>query len=398
MTIKFNNFEEKKKAFADATTNGTEEEQSQALNEMLESLAQDVQSDILNQVNTQMADNVALQSRGQNVLTSEETKFFNAVIEEGGFKETDTLPKTTQERIFEEIVKDHPLLSEIGIQNLGAVTEFIYSNDPSGQAVWGDLFEGIKGQLNSTFRKEKITHLKLTAFVPIAKDMLKLGPAWIERYVRTIIREAMRAGLERGYVAGRGAAQSEPIGLLKHVDTETGAVTDKTAVGTLTFEPGRTVINELKGVVKKLAEKLKSDGTVADHPRKVAGKIVMVTNPFDTFDIQANATVQNANGVYVTNLPFNPIMTESVFVPEGKVLFFVKGEYIAAVGGGVQTNRYKETLALEDADVFIAKQYATGKPKDNNAAQVYNLDLYGTTTTTTSSTTTTSTTSTTTTA
>ncbi|WP_112181383.1 phage major capsid protein [Paraliobacillus zengyii] len=375
MPIKFNNFEEKKQDFAKATANGTEEEQTAALNSMLESLANDVQGHILDQVNTQMADNVALQSRGQNVLTSAESKFFNAVIEEGGFKETDTLPETTQERIFEDIVKEHPLLSAIGIQNLGAVTEFIYSNDPEGAAVWGPLFSEIKGQLNATFRKEKIEQLKLTAFVPIAKDMLKLGPAWVERYVRTLISEAMKVGLEKGYVTGRGMNQNEPTGLLKTVDTETGAVTDKASAGTLTFEPGRTTINELKRVVKKLAEKLKQDGSVADQPRKVAGKVVMVTNPFDTFDIQANATTQNANGVYVTNLPFNPIMTESVFVPEGKVLFFVKGEYIAAIGGGVETNRYKETLALEDADVFIAKQFATGKPKDNNAAQVYNLEL-----------------------
>lgn len=383
----FNTFEEEKQNFAKATQEGTPEEQSEALNKMLNALANDVEKDILSQVNTQMADNVALQSRGQNVLTSEETKFFNAVIEEGGFKETDTLPETTQERIFEDIEKDHPLLNAIGIQNLGAVTEFIYSNDPEGAAVWGPLFDEIKGQLNATFRKEKIEQLKLTAFVPIAKDMLKLGPKWIERYVRTIISEAMKVGLERGYVTGRGMNQNEPIGLLKEVDPETGAVTDKESVGTLTFEPGRATINELKGVVKKLAEKLDKDGNKADKPRKVAGKIVMVTNPFDTFDIQANATTQNANGVYVTNLPFNPIMTESVFVPEGKVLFFVKGEYIAAIGGGVETNRYKETLALEDADVFIAKQFATGKPKDNNAAQVYDLDLGNGETTTTTSTT-----------
>ncbi|SDX65042.1 phage major capsid protein [Salimicrobium album] len=383
MTIKFNNFEDKKQAFAKATQEGTEEEQAQALNEMLDSLAIDAKEDILNQVNTQMADNVALQSRGQNVLTSEETKFFNAVIEEGGFKESDTLPETTQERVFEDIVKDHPLLEAIGIQNLGAVTEFIYSNDPSGQAVWGPLFDEIKGQLNATFRKEKIEQLKLTAFVPIAKDMLQLGPVWIERYVRTIIAEAMKAGLERGYVAGKGMNNNEPTGLLKDVNKDTGAVTDKTSAGTLTFEPGRPVINEMRDVVKKLAEKLDKDGNVAEQPREVANKIVMVTNPFDTFDIQANATIQNANGVYVTNLPFNPTMTESVFVPRGKVLFFVRDEYIAAVGGGVEVNRYRETLALEDADVFIAKRFATGKPKDNNAAQVYDLNISNASTTTT---------------
>src|SRR5699024_11036310 len=106
-------------------------------------------------------------------------------------------------------------------------------------------------------------------------------------------------------------------GLLKDVSPE-GAVTDKESVDTLTFKPGRTTINELKGVVKKLAEKLDKDGKVKDEPRKVEGKIVMVTNPFDSFDIKANATIQNASGAYVTNLPFKPIETVSVFVPEGK--------------------------------------------------------------------------------
>ena len=372
--ITFENFEDAKLAFAEATQNGTAEEQAEALNKMLSALASDTQKDIMQKVHTDMADATVMQGRGQNVLTSEERKFFNVVIEEGGFKETDTLPKTTQERIFDDIVADHPLLQAIGIQNLGAVTEFIYS-DPTGAAVWGPLFGEIKGQLNATFRKETISQLKLTAFVPIAKDMLTLGPSWVERYVRTIITEAMKVGLERGYVAGGGPTQNEPVGLLKDVNKDTGAVTDKASAGTLTFNPGRDTINELKGVVKKLAEKLDKDGNPKDRPRKVSGNIVMVTNPFDTFDIQANATIQNATGAYVTNLPFNPTMTESIFVPQGKVLFFVKGEYIAAIGGAMDISRYKETLALEDADVFIAKQYATGKPLDNNAAQVYDLNL-----------------------
>lgn len=373
MTIKFTNFEEEKLAFAKVTQEGTPEEQSKALQNMLEALASDVQKDIMGEVNTRMADNAVLQSRGQNVLTSEETKFFNAVIEEGGFKDTDTLPKTTQERVFEDIKEEHPLLAHLGLQNLGAVTEFIYG-DPEGMAVWGPLFGEIKGQLNATFRKEKIEQLKLTAFIPIAKDMLKLGPAWIERYVRTILIEAMSVGLERGFVAGTG--KDQPIGLLKDIKGSVvdGVYPDKTSAGTLSFKPGRTTINELKGVVETLS--IRTFGKDDEKKvRNIAGKVVMVMNPFDSFGIQANATNLTANGVYVTSLPFNPIQTTSVFVPKDKVLFFVKGEYVAAVGGGLEVKQYKETLALEDADVFIAKQFATGKPKDNFASQVYTLDL-----------------------
>ncbi|OPD57598.1 phage major capsid protein [Bacillus anthracis] len=374
MVIKFNNFEEKKLAFAKATQEGTPEEQTVALNSMIEALATDVRSDILNQVNESMVDRSIMQSRGANVLTSEEMKFFNAVVEEGGFKSTETLPKTTQERIFDDLVEDHPFLQHIGLENLGAVTEFIYG-DPEGAAVWGPLFDGIKGQLNATFRKDSISQLKLTAFIPLANDMLKLGPVWVERYVRTMITEAMKVGLERGFVAGTG--KNEPIGLLKDPSGSVvdGVYPDKKPVGTLTFEPGRKTINELKGVVKLLAKKLNADGSDADRPKNIAGKVVMVTNPFDTFDIQANATIQNAAGVYVTSLPFNPIPSESVFVPQGKVLFFVKGQYVAAMGGTEPIKKYEETLALEDATVYIAKQYATGKPKDKYTSQVYTLKL-----------------------
>lgn len=374
MVIKFNNFEEKKLAFAKATQEGTAEEQSVALNSMIEALATDVRTDILNQVNESMVDRSIMQSRGANVLTSEEMKFFNAVVEEGGFKSTETLPKTTQERIFDDLVEDHPFLQHIGLENLGAVTEFIYG-DPEGAAVWGPLFDGIKGQLNATFRKDSISQLKLTAFIPLANDMLKLGPVWVERYVRTMIIEAMKVGLERGFVAGTG--KNEPIGLLKDPSGSVvnGVYPDKKPVGTLTFEPGRKTINELKGVVKLLAKKLNADGSDADRPKNIAGKVVMVTNPFDTFDIQANATIQNAAGIYVTSLPFNPILTESVFVPQGKVLFFVKGQYVAAMGGTEPIKKYEETLALEDATVYIAKQYATGKPKDKYSSQVYTLKL-----------------------
>lgn len=369
--IKFNNFAEKKLAFANATQNGTPEEQAVALNEMLEALANDVQGDILSQVNNSVLDRSIMQGRGSNVLTSEEMKFFNAVVQDGGFKDTETLPVSTQERIFDDLVEAHPLLQQIGLQNLGAVTEFIYG-DPEGAAVWGPLFGDIQGQLNATFRKESITQLKLTAFIPLSNDMLKLGPVWVERYVRTMITEAMSVGLEKGFVAGTG--KNEPIGLLKNLDGAVvdGVYPDKASVGTLTFVPGRPTINELKGVVEKLSTRT-VNGT--EKVRNVAGKVVMVVNPFDNFSIQANATTQNAAGIYVTSLPFNPTIVESSFVPKGKVVFFVRGEYIAAMGGTEPIKKFDQTMALEDATLYIAKQYATGKPKDNYAAQVYTLDL-----------------------
>lgn len=372
MTIKFKTYADAKANFAKVSQDveASAEEKTEALNEMMEALQKETEASVLKQARDVFSDNSIMQSRGHNVLTSEERKFFNQVIEQGGFTDEDILPKTTQERVFEDLVESHPLLQQLGIQNLGAVTEFIYS-DPEGAAVWGPLFGDIQGQLNATFRKESITQLKLTAFIPVSNDMLGLGPAWIERYVRTMLTEAMSTGLERGFVAGDG--NNMPIGLL-YEKQENGAVVEKTPAGTLTFEPGRTTINELKGVVQTLSTRIRNG---EEKIRNVDGRVVMVTNPFDSFGVKANSTIQNQTGAYVSSLPFNPTHVESSFVPQGRVVFFVRGEYLAAVGGALQLKKYDQTLAMEDATLYIAKQYATGKPVDNNAVQVYDLNLDG---------------------
>ncbi|MBM7605990.1 hypothetical protein JOC75_004018 [Metabacillus crassostreae] len=376
MTIKFNKSDEflnaqeawKKVALnADSTT----EEQAEALQNYMGALQNSVATAIRSQVNDEMLDRSILQQRGQNVLTSEETRFFNAAVLDGGFKDDSILPVTTQERVFEDLVSEHPLLEAIGLQDLGAVTRFIDS-DPTKAYVWGNLFNGIAGQINAAFSDEEIGQLKLTAFAAIPNDMQELGPVWIERYVRTILVECYSVGLEFGFVNGRGTTSSEPIGLMKDVDPGTGAVTDKASSGTLTFAPserGEIVIGELYGVVKELSTDAKG------KTRKVLNKITMVVNPIDAIGVQARNTIQTPNGQFITAIPYNINLVESEEVPVGKAIFFVKGKYLAAIAGGYKLRKFDQTLAIEDATLYTIKQFANGKPKDNKAALVYDLDI-----------------------
>lgn len=377
MTIKFKksmeNFETKKQAYMNLmkAEDSTPEQLETAFNEMFTALQEDLTEQISNEARNEVHDAQILAARGQNVLTSTERKFFNEVIASGGFNEDTILPVTTQERVFEDLVSEHPLLEAIGLQDLGAVTRFIYS-DPSKAYAWGALFGDIKGQVSSAFREEQIGQLKLTAFAVIPKDMLELGPEWVERYVRRLLVESYSVGLEYGLVNGRGPAQNEPVGLMKNVDPDTGAVTDKTSSGTLTFAPserGEIVAGELHDVIKELST------DAAGKARKVLNKVVMVVNPIDAISVQARNTIQTANGQWVTALPYNIQIVESEEVPANKALFFVKGEYIAAIAGGYKINRFKETLAIEDADLYTMKQFANGKPKDNKSALVYDLDI-----------------------
>lgn len=368
---KMENFEAKKEAYMNLVKEGADAEaQAKAWNELQDALVEDLTEKILTQVRNENMDSQILAARGQNVLTSEERRFFNEVIASGGFTDDSILPVTTQERVFEDLVAAHPLLEAIGLQDLGAVTRFIYS-DPEKAYAWGNLFGEIKGQVSTAFREEQIGQLKLTAFAVIPKDMLELGPEWVERYVRTLLVESYSVGLEYGLVNGRGPTQNEPIGLMKDV-AENGAVTDKTSSGVLTFAPsqfGEVVAGELHDVIKALSTDEKGKA------RKVLGKVHMVVNPVDAISVQFRNTVQTANGQWVTALPYNIKLVESEEVPEKKALFFVKGEYIAALAGGYKINRFDQTLAIEDAMLYTIKQFANGKPKDNKAALVYDLDI-----------------------
>ncbi|WP_010271363.1 phage major capsid family protein [Paenibacillus senegalensis] len=368
---KMENFEAKKAAYMELVREGADAKaQAEAWTEMQDALVTDLTEKISAHVRNENIDSQILSSRGQNVLTSEEKKYFNEVIEFGGFDDDSILPVTTQNRVFEDLVAAHPLLDAIGLQDLGAVTRFIYS-DANKTYAWGNLFGPIKGQVSAAFREEQIGQLKLTAFAVIPKDMLELGPEWVERYVRTLLVESYSVGLEYGLVNGRGPAQSEPIGLTKDV-APNGAVTDKTSSGTLTFAPsqfGEVVAGELHDVIKALSTDAEGKS------RKVLNKVVMVVNPVDAISVQFRNTIQTANGQWVTALPYNIRVVESEEIPVGKALFFVQGEYLAILAGGYKANRFDQTLAIEDAMLYTIKQFANGKPKDNKAALLYDLNI-----------------------
>ncbi|VXC07959.1 Major capsid protein [Bacillus sp. 349Y] len=369
---KLENFEAKKAAYMNLVKaeNSNVEDLSSAFDDMFTALQTDLTDKITSEARDEVHDAQILAARGQNVLTSKERSFFNEVIASKGFDEDTILPVTTQERIFEDLVTQHPLLDVIGLRDLGAVTRYIYS-DPTKAYAWGQLFGEIKGQVSAAFREERIGQLKLTAFAVIPKDMLDLGPEWVERYVRTLLVESYSVGLEYGLVNGRGPSKDEPIGLLKDV-SEDGAVTTKTSVGILTFAPsdkGEVVAKELGGVVVALSKD--SEG----KSRKVANKVVMLVNPVDAIKVQIGNTIQTPNGQWVTTLPYNISTVESEEVPEGKAAFFVQGAYLAAIAGGYKINKFDETLAIEDARLYTMKQFANGKPKDNKTALLYDLDI-----------------------
>lgn len=372
MTIKvkdkLKNYHDHKAHFAELVQNGaSDEEQSKAFGEMFDALSNDLRDEISAEVNNRVVDNGILAKRSQSPLTSEERKFFNEINTEVGYKEEKLLPETVIERVFDDLSTEHPLLSKINIQNAGLVTRIIKA-DATGQAVWGKIFGEIKGQLDAAFSEEEFKQSKLTCFVVIPDDLKMFGPNWVERFVRTQIEEAISVALEAGFLTGEGATKNQPVGLMKDIQSN-GGVVDKTSSGTLTFADADTTVNELKDVLKGLS--VKEDG----KPVKIDGKVVLVVNPQDSWDIQARYTYLTANGGFVTVLPYNVSIVTSEFVPANKLVAFVSDRYDAVRGGGLTVKKFDQTLALEDCILYTAKTFAYAQPADNNASRVYDLKL-----------------------
>ncbi|KGL46241.1 phage capsid protein [Listeriaceae bacterium FSL A5-0209] len=365
------NFNAAKQTFINAMNNNEDQDkQSEAYMSMIDSLAENVKTEAVEAARKE-AEQYAIGTMADGKLSANQRKFYNEMNKEVGYKEETLLPQETIDEIFEDITSEHPLLSKLGLKNAGLRLKFLKS-ETSGVAVWGKIFGEIKGQLDAAFSEEETISNKLTAFVVVPKDLEEFGPAWVERFVRLQIQEAFSAALEIAFLTGDG--KDKPIGLDRDINngtTASGVTTypKKTAQGTLTFADSKVTVKELTGVFKY--HSVKENGKAL----AVAGRVVMVVNPMDAWDVKTQYTFLNANGVYVTALPYNLDIVESEAQPQGEVLTFVTGRYDAYLGGGIKVNKFDQTLALEDLELYVAKQFAFGMAKDIKATAIWTLDI-----------------------
>lgn len=327
----------------------------------------------------QASDNTILTGRGVRVLTSEETKFYQKLTEAmkssnpkqalSGFNEV--LPKTVIDAIFEDITETHPLLEAIKFENASALVEYLYSSmDGRFKAIWGKLCSTITQQLGAQFHKLSFGQTKLSAFIPVCKAMLDLGPAWLDRYVRTILLEAIANGLEWGIINGRGVAEGaanpnnyiyEPVGMIKDLtnfDVADGYA-DKVAIPISDFSP-----ENYGALISQLA-------VGPNLLNRNVTEVILVVNPVDYFTkIMPATTIQTPNGPYANNIfPFPTKVVQSAYVTQGKAILGIGKRYLAVLGTGKDgkieySDEYK---FLEDERYYLIKLYGTGRPLDNTS-------------------------------
>ena len=354
---------------------GDEEGFAKAFSEFADTIQQAVMAEAQGLV--QSVDNTVLAGRGARILTSEENKYYQSIIDamkSGNPKQalndlTVAMPKTTIDLVFEDLTEAHPILSVINFQNTGALTEFIVNNGYAPSAVWGELTGEIVTEITSSFSKIELSQNKLSAFLPIAKPLLDLGPVWLDRYIRAILGDALASGLEAGIVDGDG--NSKPIGMTRAL---TGAVDGeyqrKEAVPISSLDPDAYsgILERLSTVTKTLVVGNETK-TITKH--RPVSKVILVVNPTDYFTkIMPATTIRNSDGGYNNNVfPFPTTVIQSTAVPAGKAIFGIAEKYFFGLGmakeGKIEYS--DEYRFLEDQRVYKIKMYGAGKPLDENA-------------------------------
>ena len=371
-----------------------------AFEQFAQAIAATVQADF----ESANGDRNILAQRGFRQLTAEENKYYQALIEAGksknpvqtyaGLLSDKVMPTTIIEDVYKDLLAEHPLLAKINFQSVQYLTRWILNDHSVQTAAWGVVNSQIAQQITSAFRTVEITQCKLSAYAVIEKDMLDLGPAFLDNYIRTFLKEALAVALEDAIVTGNGL--NMPIGLDRDihqgvsVSSSTG-YPQKTAVALTSFMPKEygAILAELcetevyytadaTGVITAASTAANSDGSPKSGYTKHGGamrsfdEVTLICNMKDYLSkVMPATTVLNAAGSFTNNIfPFPTDVVRSNRVPTGKAILCLPEEYFFGIGSSKEgTLEYSDDYHfLEDQRVFKIKMHGYGKAWDNTVA------------------------------
>lgn len=368
--------EMEKKEIVQKMNNAIQENNAEAFQAAFVELCDKIQEKVLEQAKgiVMEADQKVLANRGVRQLTSEERTYYQKVIEamksqnpKQAVENLDVvMPETVIDQVFNDLSTNHPLLSKIQFTSASGLTKIMMNTNGYQKAAWGKLYTEITKELTSGFKEVDVTQDKLSAFFPVCKAMLDLGPTWLDSYVRQVLYEALANGLEDGLINGTG--KDMPVGMMKQVGdsiTITGGVyPDKEAVKITKFD--NIQLGKMAAILS-VNEKGQS---------RVVDTLILLVNPADYFAKVLPAIQYPApGGGYVSALPFPMDIIQSPAVPVGKAVFGMAKLYF--MGSGIENDGrilYSDDYHfLEDERVYLIKMYGHGFPVDNNAFVVFDI-------------------------
>ena len=363
-----------------ALRDGNAEAFSEAFEQMMDCVQTAIQGEYEQRIDSlqQEMDARVLTARGVRQLTNEERNYYQKLADAmrsqnpkqavEGLK--DILPKTVVDSVFEDLRTNHPLLSRINFVPTAGAIEMIMNENGYQEAAWGQLCDEVVKELTSGFKVVNTNLLKLSAFLPVCKAMLDLGPEWLDRYVREVLYEALANGMEAGIVTGDG--NGKPIGMNRQVGegvSVTGGVYPEKEAVAITDLSAVTV----GGLLATIA--VKPNG----QQRKINNDVIFLVSSVDYYGkVMPATTIQAPDGTYRNDvMPFPMTIIPIPALATGEALIGTASGYFAAIGTAKEGRiEYSDHYHfLEDERVYLIKAYGNGMPKDNNAFQ--KLDISG---------------------
>ena len=341
------------------------EDKSGAIAEAMELVAAELNQDLVNRVVEEARraemDAEFKKSLGLRPLCENEKKFYE-MLKKGAKQsvtanQIDIIPIETVDKTLADVRKDYPIMDLINFAP--ANVKHWLTGSKSGGAVWGALTAALdnSAELSATLAGLNIEVSKLYAYCIIPKAIRDLEIGYVDRYFRAILEEAMYDGIAAGYINGDG--KTAPIGILRKVaNTESdGTHSSKVAVSTLTgFSP-----LQMAPVLSALS----------NGGKRAVNEIVVIARPTDVYNYVNPALYGDSiSGGYVSKsfLPVRVIAEPNM--AENKAAITMPGYYTMGFSG-MKVEEYKETKALDDADLLIAKVYGNGRADDDNTAFIF---------------------------
>lgn len=360
--------QEKKLAIQNALATAIRENDEEKMKASMDEWQEFVSDQIMQEAKgvAEATDRNILAARGVRQLTSEEINYYNGLIsaakQEGVITNiTSNLPETIIDSVLDDMRTDHPLLDEIDFVNTSAVTKWIYNTQGAQTATWDELNTEFTTKLSGSIDSLSLTLCKLTAYMFCTKDMLALGPQWVDRYCRTVLSEALAVGLETAIVDGNGLKQ--PTGMTRNIRGDLNQTTGyprKEAIAVRTLDP------DTYGLL--LAQLSRSELTGNARP---VVEVILVVNPYDYFTkVMPATTMLTPDGRYVTDIfPYPTKVIQSVGVPENHAVIGVGKWFFMGLGTGKGGKlEYDDSVKfLEDLRTYAIRLYGNGQAKDNNS-------------------------------
>lgn len=344
---------------------------SQAFTQLMEAIAQEVRQDYDQQVQDLklQVDTQVLSNRGVRQLTTKEKEFyqkFGEAIQSSNPKQALTdlkvvMPETVINAVFDELQTSHPLLSKISFVSTGAAVRLLMNTSGLQMGAWGQLCDEIIQELSAGFKEVDTGLFKFSAFLPLCKSMLELGPEWLDRYVRQVLVEGAANTLEFGFI--RGTGKDQPIGMNRQVGDNV------TVQGGVYPEKAKIQVTDLSpATLGNLISMLAVDES--GKPRTVRD-LILVVSPQDYFQkVMPATTVMAPDGTYRNDvLPYPVQIIQSAALENGSAILGIGYKYMATAGSAPEgqidfSDHYR---FLEDQRIYLVKGYANGFPMDNNA-------------------------------